>query len=101
MHEQDDEADGGADGDDDAFAVDGAVVGYLRRAGGEAFAGVGRRGGGGVGRGAVWGYEKGAVVVALGDDASVVVVVIVDRVPPDVVLSGYGRECACDYESEP
>ena len=36
MHEQDDEADGGADGDGDAFALEGAVVGVLSRAAGEA-----------------------------------------------------------------
>ena len=85
MHEQDEEADGGADGDDDAFAVDGAARGILRRADAGAFAGV----------------VEGVVVVAPRHDASVVVVVIGEGVPPEIILGAHGRERACDCETEP
>ena len=101
VQEQDDEAQGGADGDDGAFAVDGVVVGFLGRAAGEAFAEVGR-GGGGVAYGAVWEDEVGgAVVVAFGDGASLVVVVVVVGVPPEIIPGAHRCECACDYQSEP
>ncbi len=43
MHEQDDKAESGADGDDDASAVDGAGVGIRGPAAGENVAGDGGR----------------------------------------------------------
>ena len=82
MHEQDDEADAGADGDGDGFAGDGAGVGLLGRAAGEGFAGVDRFG-------AVWvGGEGGAFVVVAG-------------VPVEIILGAHHCEYAGDDESEP
>lgn len=89
VHEQDDEAEGGADGDDDAFAGDGAVVGLLGGAAGGALAGVG--GGGGADDGAV--REVGGAVAA--------VAVGVVRVPPEVRLGAHAGEEGGDAEAEP
>lgn len=92
MHEEDDEGEGDANGDDDAFVVHGADVGLLL---GEAvYAGVGCGVVVVIADGAVCGDEIGGVIV-------IVVVVGGVRVPPEISIGGRGCEEPCDDEAEP
>lgn len=97
MHEQDDEADDGADEDDDAFVVG---VRSLSRAAGEGTA----EGGGGVARGAIWKDGVGGAV-GVGLSGRVfeqnVVVVVVAGVKPEIPLGARCCQCTCGYEPEP
>ena len=64
MHEENEETEGGAEGDEDAAVVESVVVGLLLWLGGAAVAGAGCGGGGsGAGDGAVWRDEVAGVVV--------------------------------------
>lgn len=96
MHEQDNEADDGADEGDDAFAVD---VRLSSRAAGEGFAEGG--GGGGVAQGAIWKDGVGGTVGVGLSESVFGKHVVVAGVKPEIPLGVRCCQCACGYEPEP